>query len=833
MKNLVLILSSIVLSANLWSQFPGVNYGNGLPATDALGRKLPSCEEVGAQRTDKYVGLFYWTWHTDDIASFSPVMNITEILQQYPEAATDADHIAWQGLSGGVFWWDEPLFGYYRTTDEWVLRKHAEMLADAGVDVVFFDCTNGNITWKTSYTKLLDVWDQAREDGVRTPQIAFLLPFSPTEGSSASLTELYDELYQPQLHKDLWFSWNGKPLIMAYPDCLSEARNSAGLKFTATAPFYGISATCPSWGNNIGNLTFKLYKWKNNYSESVAGIPLAEKTFENFSDNEKLRLTFNKLEAGTYLWELCDGSETVGVWKYYETNGNSVSFFNGAQVSGNYESDIAYSSALNFTELTTGINHTPVQILKMLDGQKIEAIKSFFTFRPGQPDYVNGPSTNQQWGWLENYPQHGYVYQNGGYEQVPVGVAQNASDASGGHASGFNTALTYGRSYTKANGQDPRPDAYFYGLNFQEQWNRAFTLDPDLVFVTGWNEWVAGRWFDWDVQPFAFVDEYSAEKSRDIEPVKSWGDKGDVYYMQLISNIRKFKGMADEEAASPLKTIVLNDPNAWDDVKPEYLSPKGNVFHRNHAGQGSQLVYTNNTGRNDIVMAKVARDEESLFFYVETANALTDRSDPGWMRLFVDIDRDKETGWEGYDYLINRNSPTDSVTIERSSKSWDWIKVGAAHYVVEGETLVFKIKREILGAEEDSVLDFEFKWSDNMQEDGDVMDFYVNGDVAPAGRFNYHYFVDASNGSPNTTEQSFRIYPNPANNFLNVVFPSGTSKNSVLSIYNSEGKMVWQKRFTESVSSYYINLGFIKNKGMYIVELVNQDKSERDKFIVN
>ena len=32
-----------------------------------------------------------------------------------------------------------------------------------------------------------------------------------------------------------------------------------------------------------------------------------------------------------------------------------------------------------------------------------------------------------------------------------------------------------------------------------------------------------------------------------------------------------------------------------------------------------------------------------------------------------------------------------------------------------------------------------FKWSDNMQLDGDIMDFYINGDVAPGGRFNYLY----------------------------------------------------------------------------------------------
>lgn len=35
-------------------------------------------------------------------------------------------------------------------------------------------------------------------------------------------------------------------------------------------------------------------------------------------------------------------------------------------------------------------------------------------------------------------------------------------------------------------------------------------------------------------------------------------------------------------------------------------------------------------------------------------------------------------------------------------------------------------------------LDVEFKWSDNMQEEN-PMDWYINGDVAPEGRFNFIY----------------------------------------------------------------------------------------------
>lgn len=47
-------------------------------ATDALGRKTPSESEVGTVRNGKYVGIFYFTWHTDNLAAFSPVINISQ-----------------------------------------------------------------------------------------------------------------------------------------------------------------------------------------------------------------------------------------------------------------------------------------------------------------------------------------------------------------------------------------------------------------------------------------------------------------------------------------------------------------------------------------------------------------------------------------------------------------------------------------------------------------------------------------------------------------------------------------------------------------------------------
>lgn len=138
---------------------------------------------------------------------------------------------------------------------------------------------------------------------------------------------------------------------------------TAGLKFTATAPFYAVAATCPSWGNNIGNLTYKLFKWNTNYATSVSGTPIAENTFVNFTDGASLMLTFGAQPAGDYVWELSHGTETVGVWKYNETVGTSVSYYMGKQVSGNYHSLISYTMPLSATALTSGSSNTPVGLL--------------------------------------------------------------------------------------------------------------------------------------------------------------------------------------------------------------------------------------------------------------------------------------------------------------------------------------------------------------------------------------------------------------------------------------------------------------------------------------
>jgi len=119
-------------------------------AADNTGRELPTSETVGETKQDKQVGLFYFLWlgehdyNDDDRTRFVPPLDVTKILSADPEAGYKPDSGVW-GKYGVMHHWGEPLFGYYHSRDEWVVRRHVEMLTHAGIDFLFFDTTNASI----------------------------------------------------------------------------------------------------------------------------------------------------------------------------------------------------------------------------------------------------------------------------------------------------------------------------------------------------------------------------------------------------------------------------------------------------------------------------------------------------------------------------------------------------------------------------------------------------------------------------------------------------------------------------------------------------------------
>lgn len=578
-------------------------------AVDGLGRSLPGYSEVGATDKEKFVGLFYWTWHYN-FASTNEADNVTEILAKNPEAVWDFNNPVWENTyDGKPYHWNKPLFGYYQNLDEYVVRKHAEMIADAGVDVIIFDCTNGSYTWQPAYEVLFKVFDEAIAEGVNVPQIAFMLPFWATEEAAVSMRDLYNNVYSKGRYKHLWFMWEGKPLIMAHPDALDKS----------------------------------------------------------------------------------DATD--------------------------------------------------------------KAISEFFTFRENYAAYFGGNQSveSDSWGWCSDYPQMKFgTSLLGNPEQMCVSVAQNAADGqlvamnNGGNVQGRsftkgNYSYTYQKGTETVTVDASTENAMLYGLNFQQQWDYAISCDPDFIFVTGWNEWIAGRFSEWQGTQNAFPDQFCDEYSRDIEP--SAGVLKDHYYYQLCANIRRFKGVGEPMKTSGGQTIDINGAaSQWDSVTNEYFHYTGSTRDRDADGWVG-LHYENDTMRNDFRSVKVTYDEDNVYFRIETVDDISLYTDPAWMRILIDTDSSGvSANWEGFEYVINRDSATaSSLKIEKSTGGWTFEGTGEATYTVSGNVMQVSIPRSALGLSSGDEVHFNFKLSDNMQTDGDIMDFYQNGDVAPGGRFMFAF----------------------------------------------------------------------------------------------
>ena len=586
-----LLLTPLTDSATGAEQFRGKPYTDGdlfadtWVATDALGRTQPGIAEAGPVKEDKWVGIFYWTWHVPR-GTGGPNDN-TKLI-----ATTKEGKIDWPN-NGCPHHWGEPELGYYMMTDPFVIRKHASMLVDAGVDVVLFDTTNPPMTWKDQYEALCRVYTEVRAEGNKTPSIGFICPFGDPR---PVLNRVWKDLYQPGLWSEMWFRWEGRPLI------------------------------------------------------------LANKEFVN-------------------------------------------------------------------------------------DPQ----MRAFFTFRRPMPDYWRGPSGPDQWSWLEVHPQHIFRNSKGEAEQISVGVAQNALPNTPGPAPMSHQSGAMGRSWHNG-AKDMREGAVNLGFNFDQQWRRAMQFDPKFIFVTGWNEWIAGRFTKWYIYTDKdayfpgglFVDQYNHEYSRDCEPMA--GGHTDNYYYRLASWVRRFKGVRPMPTARGPHAIAIDGRFAdWHSVDLEFRDTIGDVKHRNHCGYGD-LVYKNTTGRNDFVICKAAYDAENLYFFVQTSAPVTPHTDPMWMLLLLDMDQDASTGWLGYDYLVNHEVTGDTTTRIEGWKDGTWQAVGRATYRVNGNGLELALSRDLVG-EAGGDPAFDFHWADNIRSFKGIAELGLNGDSAPNRRWNYRFEV--------------------------------------------------------------------------------------------
>ncbi|MCD9020636.1 discoidin domain-containing protein [Cohnella silvisoli] len=113
-------------------------------------------------------------------------------------------------------------------------------------------------------------------------------------------------------------------------DSMISAGQTRGEQFYSADSFNSLRVLCPSYSNNIGSLTLKLYRWNADYATTVAGTSIASQTYTNFADNAWLQLNFATQASGNYLWVLSNPVETVGVWTYTASTHPSTAYLNGS-----------------------------------------------------------------------------------------------------------------------------------------------------------------------------------------------------------------------------------------------------------------------------------------------------------------------------------------------------------------------------------------------------------------------------------------------------------------------------------------------------------------------
>ncbi len=360
-----------------------------------------------------------------------------------------------------------------------------------------------------------------------------------------------------------------------------------------------------------------------------------------------------------------------------------------------------------------------------------DEIKEFFTFRDSQ--WPSVPYIENGFPWIEwQYPA---PVHNG-----VINVAVASHPALPMSFSVTRGAKNWGRGWNVETKQN-EPDKAYEGQFFQSTWDVALKEDPRIVFVTGWNEWTAGKMvYDGE---YAMVDLCNMEFSRDAEMMK--GGYNDAFYIQLAMNIRKYKDV-EIPAGGQLKSEAVSIPmtsdlSAWDQVKAVFRDTIVVNKERKSKGAVSSLDYRQAAARNNVTEIRVAQDADNIYFMLKATEniVLREAGDEGWMNLLIGTGEVEKKGWEGYEFVVGRAEAGDGkLTVEKLRSDFSSEKAGEAEYRVDGSVMQVRVPRSALGLSSDMNRIY-FKLADGIDEPSDIMDYYISGKSLPLGRLSFRY----------------------------------------------------------------------------------------------
>lgn len=367
-----------------------------------------------------------------------------------------------------------------------------------------------------------------------------------------------------------------------------------------------------------------------------------------------------------------------------------------------------------------------------------EQFTNFFTTRfawvPSETDHGTYPGQPvYRWSWcnplfMHNYKEGAIAYS---WDEDPA-VAEQITIIGGSYCD-----IGYGRSGEHGTlDQFREKEVSGEGLYLEEQFEWTMQNHPEVQYlqISGWNEWIA-QYFE-GTGSFGFVDSYNREFSRDLAPIR--GGYGDNYFYQLCSIIRRFKGLEPGPEAGSGSVSLTDSFEQWNGLGADYADFTGDTLWRDSTDTTGTIAYIDHTGRNDIAACKTVCDGSYIYFYVDTAEPLQGQFEPNWMLLFVDVDNDVTTGFEGYDRLINYALIDGGTTAVCAYLNNAWQEIGTAEYRTEGNKLMIKAGRSLLG-QTGAEVRFGFHWLDNVTNIYDLSDWFLTGDSAPERRARYTF----------------------------------------------------------------------------------------------
>lgn len=270
------------------------------------------------------------------------------------------------------------------------------------------------------------------------------------------------------------------------------------------------------------------------------------------------------------------------------------------------------------------------------------------------------------------------------------------------------------------------------GTFFQRQWDNAIKTDPDIISVGGWNEWIAYKQ-NWDGE-YMLCDAVNKEYSRDIEPMQ--GGFEDAFYIQMIMNIRRYKGLKESVRKGKRHSIKINgETNQWDKVEYSEINIGSYDIQRNSLGATQSVHYIQAAPKNILQEIKIANDKKYVYFYIRSNNSFENNDKNPFILVGTGDPRLKE--WECYDFLIGSNYNDNKADVQKIGKNFALTQKSSVEFSIKKDILQLKIPRNIIDLDKHNK--FYFKVASEIDCPENIMNYYTSGSSMPMGRLSYMY----------------------------------------------------------------------------------------------